>query len=122
MTISCTNSSIYIGDVSLVEVRVPCKKTNCSLDDKDIKTISETCNGRNECVLGTKWSTSCIREYVYFNVSYICNGIYDYINEVLLGNSRFMMLMLLFGCFVFINNIIGIVKHLQMLSSGCKQL
>lgn len=118
MRISCTNSFIHIVNVSLDEARVPCKETKCVLDDKDIKAINTTCNGRNECVLGTKWSTSCIREYGYFNVSYICNGIYNNINLVLLCNSRFMMLLLLFGCFDFINNIKGIVKHLQTFQSA----
>lgn len=76
MRISCNNSLIRIVNVSLDEVRVPCKETEYLLKDKDISNIHTTCNGKNECVLETAWSTSCIREYSYFNVSYICNGIY----------------------------------------------
>ncbi|CAC5356289.1 unnamed protein product [Mytilus coruscus] len=87
--ISCDNSLwIHIHEISVREESMSCKNMNCELNKRDSNAIRNSCNGKRKCNLDWNFNTKCIKEYGYFNISYICKAMCDFEDDTCQFKSR----------------------------------
>ncbi|VDI78568.1 Hypothetical predicted protein [Mytilus galloprovincialis] len=73
LNISCWNTSqIQIHNISVQEEETTCRQNPCVLNSKDTQTIDDNCNGVNSCLVDYNFTSSCLRESRYVNLSYTC--------------------------------------------------
>ncbi|VDI44690.1 Hypothetical predicted protein [Mytilus galloprovincialis] len=71
--ISCgNNSQIQIKDIDVQEEETTCRKTTCYLNSIDKQSIQDICNGKNSCLVDFNFTSTCLREFRYMNLSYTC--------------------------------------------------
>ncbi|XP_071130624.1 uncharacterized protein [Mytilus edulis] len=73
LNISCWNTSkVQIQNISVQEEETTCRLNQCVLNVNDIQTIKDSCNGENSCLMDYNFTSACLREFRYINLSYTC--------------------------------------------------
>ncbi|XP_071130562.1 uncharacterized protein [Mytilus edulis] len=73
VNISCLGTSkIRIQNISVQEEETTCLRKPCFLSSKDTQTIDDNCNGVNFCLVDYNFTSACLREFKYMNLSYTC--------------------------------------------------
>lgn len=73
VNISCLGTSkIQIQNISVQEEETTCHRKPCFLSSKDTQTIDDNCNGVNSCLMDYNFTSACLREFKYMNLSYTC--------------------------------------------------
>ncbi|CAG2190853.1 unnamed protein product [Mytilus edulis] len=73
VNISCWNTSkIQIQKISVQEEETTCRLKACDLNSYDTQTIEDNCNGEKSCLVDYNFTSTCLREFRYINLSYTC--------------------------------------------------
>ncbi|CAG2236374.1 unnamed protein product [Mytilus edulis] len=73
VNISCLGSSkIQIQDILVHEEETTCRLKPCELNSNDTQTVEDNCNGENSCLVDNNFTSACLREFGYMNISYTC--------------------------------------------------
>lgn len=73
--ISCgNNSQIQIQTIDVQEEDTTCRKSTCYLNSIDKHSIQDNCNDKNSCLIDLNFTSTCLREFRYMNLSYTCKN------------------------------------------------
>ncbi|VDI12533.1 Hypothetical predicted protein [Mytilus galloprovincialis] len=73
LNISCWNTSqIQIQKIDVQVEETTCGQNQCVLNSNDTQTIEDNCNGENSCLVEYNFTSACLREFRYVNLSYTC--------------------------------------------------
>ncbi|CAC5410596.1 unnamed protein product [Mytilus coruscus] len=59
-------------NIDVIEEETPCRDKPCVLNSQDTQTIEDNCNGESSCLVDYNFTSTCLRELRYTNLSYTC--------------------------------------------------
>ncbi|XP_071130345.1 uncharacterized protein [Mytilus edulis] len=73
VNISCWNTSqIQIQNIDIQGEKTSCRTKPCVFNSQDTQTIEDNCNGEHSCLVIYNFTSSCLREFRFINLSYTC--------------------------------------------------